>query len=116
MIEPEETPREAPVREAREETGLDLRLTSLRDVLGGQAYWVTYPNGDQVACVNSVFDAEVVGGSLQPDGEEISEAAWWEIGEIEHSPIVNRFARALLRDVGVLTSPPDHASHDGPAA
>jgi ADP-ribose pyrophosphatase YjhB (NUDIX family) len=102
MIEPEETPREAAVREAHEETGLRLELTSLRDVLGGRAYWVTYPNGDQVACVNAVFDAQVTGGTMQADGEEVSEVAWWEIGEIERAPDLNRFARALLTDVGIL--------------
>jgi 8-oxo-dGTP pyrophosphatase MutT (NUDIX family) len=117
IVEPEETPREAAIREALEETGLELELTGLRDVLGGRAYWVTYPNGDRVACMNAVFDARVTGGAMRPDGEEVDDVAWWEIGEVARAPDVNRFARAVLTDVGALTPPgTDHASPGAPSA
>src|SRR5579875_2197855 len=72
MIEPGERPREAAVREGREETGLELEVLRLREVVGGPEYQVTYPNGDQVAYVSPVFDARVIGGALRPDGEETS--------------------------------------------
>src|ERR1700761_8903641 len=59
MIEPDETPRAAAVREGLEETGLYLEIVGLRDVVGGPDYRVTYPNGDQVAYVSPVFNARV---------------------------------------------------------
>lgn len=110
IVEPEETPRAAAIREALEETGLELELTGLRDVLGGPDYWVTYPNGDQVACVNSVFDARVAGGTIRADGEEVSEVGWWTLEEIERAPDVNRFVRSLLNDVGVLAPRTAHVT------
>jgi ADP-ribose pyrophosphatase YjhB (NUDIX family) len=102
LIEPDETPREAAVREGIEETGLRLELVGLREVVGGPEYWVTYPNGDQVAYVSPVFDARVVDGVLGPDGHETSEVGWWKPEQIEHELDINDFTRALLRDVGVF--------------
>jgi 8-oxo-dGTP pyrophosphatase MutT (NUDIX family) len=104
MIEPDETPRAAAVREGLEETGLQLEIVGLRDVVGGPDYRVVYPNGDQVAYVSPVFDARVIGGSLQADGEETSEVGWWTPAEIENGLEINDFTRALLRDVGVLVT------------
>src|ERR1700743_1000663 len=48
IIEPDESPRDAAVREALEEAGVELELTGLRDAIGGPQYRHTYPNGDQV--------------------------------------------------------------------
>lgn len=101
MIEPEETPRAAALREGFEETGLHLEVVGLRDVIGGPDYWVTYPNGDRVAYVSPVFDARVTDGTMHPDGEETSEVAWWSPGEIDRKLDINNFTRAMLHDVGV---------------
>jgi ADP-ribose pyrophosphatase YjhB (NUDIX family) len=102
MIEPGESPRDAAVREALEETGLELEIVRLREVVGGLDYQVIYPNGDQVAYVSPVFDARVLGGELRPDGEETSQAGWFSPTEIEHQIELNDFTRALLRDSGVF--------------
>jgi 8-oxo-dGTP pyrophosphatase MutT (NUDIX family) len=102
MIEPDETPRAAAVREGLEETGLHFEIAALRDVIGGPDYWVTYPNGDRVAYVSPVFDARVIGGTIQADGAEVSEVRWWTPAEIEHALDINDFTRAMLRDVGVF--------------
>ena len=102
MIEPGESPRDAAVREAREETGLQLEITGLREVVGGPEYQVTYPNGDQIAYVSPVFDARVLAGDLRVDGEEISQVGWFSAAEIERGLELNDFTRALLRDTGVL--------------
>ena len=45
-IEPDESPEQAALREAREEAGVSLRLGPVLAVLGGPDYRMTYPNGD----------------------------------------------------------------------
>ena len=72
-VEPGETPADAAVREAWEETGLIVRLTRLVGVFGGPHYVVHYRNGDRASYVSSVFEATVDAGNLQPDGTELRE-------------------------------------------
>ena len=82
MVEPYETPGDAAVRETWEETGLFVALTHVVGVFGGPLCATTYANGDQVAWISTVFGATVVGGDLQPDGEETLEARYFERPEL----------------------------------
>ena len=82
MVEPYETPANAAVREMWEETGLHVALTRIVGVFGGDLCSTTYRNGDRIAWVSTVFAAEVIGGILKPDGEEILEARHFARGEI----------------------------------
>ncbi len=99
-VEPDESPQECAVREAEEEAGVVVRLGAVLGVLGGPEYRMVYPNGDRTSYVSTVFDAVVVGGTLEPDGEETTEVAWWSP---ESLPLeqMSAFTRALLRDVGL---------------
>jgi 8-oxo-dGTP pyrophosphatase MutT (NUDIX family) len=81
-IDPGEAPREAVVREAREETGLEVRPVALLDVVGGAAFRFAYANGDQTEGTICVFACEIVGGALHCDGVETVEARWVEAGEV----------------------------------
>lgn len=54
-VEPGETIAECAVREVREETGIKVRPEAIIAVLSGEEYNVTYPNGDQLATVTTVF-------------------------------------------------------------
>lgn len=90
-----ESPAEAAVREAREEIGAEVRLLRLLDVLGGPDYEVTYPNGDQVAYVVAAYAAEIVRGVPVPDGEEVSELAWFAPDQLPGLPLT-RLSKALL--------------------
>ena len=83
MVEPYETPADAAVREMWEETGLHVGLTRIVGVFGGELCATTYANGDKVAWVSTVFAADVVGGILKPDGEEILEARHFARHEID---------------------------------
>ncbi|RBQ16477.1 hypothetical protein DP939_29590 [Spongiactinospora rosea] len=74
IIEPDEHPREAVVRELREETGLDIEIVDLIDVYGGPLFRNRYPNGDQVSFVITAYGCRVTGGTLTPDLEEITDA------------------------------------------
>lgn len=96
-VDPDEAPAEAAAREALEETGLDVEITALRAVLGGPGFRRTYPNGDQVAYLALVYEGRVRGGELEPDGDEVSEAVWFELGELG-SVRMNEFTRLLLAE------------------
>lgn len=54
-VEPGETVAETARREVREETGIDILPEAVVAVLSGADYNVTYPNGDQLASVTTVF-------------------------------------------------------------
>jgi 8-oxo-dGTP pyrophosphatase MutT (NUDIX family) len=73
LIEPDERPSDAAVREAWEETGLLVRPERLLGVFGGPDCVVRYSNGDEVQYVVSVFGCTIVGGAAQPDGDETEE-------------------------------------------
>jgi 8-oxo-dGTP pyrophosphatase MutT (NUDIX family) len=99
LIEPDERPRDAAVRETLEEAGVEVELTGLRDVVGGPDYRFVYPNGDQVAYVGAIFDARVIAGEPRGDGDETSEARWVAPGEFDRLAM-DGFTRTLLADVG----------------
>ncbi len=54
-VEPGETVAETAIREVYEETGISVEPERVVAVLSGRDYKVTYPNGDQMATVTTVF-------------------------------------------------------------
>ena len=99
-VEPDESPRDGAVREAREEAGVTVELGNILGVFGGPEYRVTYPNGDESAYVVTVFDATVMDGTPQPDGDETSDVGWFRPEEL---PVgrMGVLTRALFRDLGL---------------
>lgn len=59
-IEPGETPQEAVIREVMEETGLTIAPTTILGVFGGRDFRYTYPNGDQVEYIVTLFRCQVL--------------------------------------------------------
>jgi 8-oxo-dGTP pyrophosphatase MutT (NUDIX family) len=100
-IEPGESPADAAVREASEETGLQVEVTQLVAALGGAPFEMTYPNGDECAYLSIVFDARVVGGVLTPDGDEVSECRWFTRDELPAADI-SAVSRSVLLATGWL--------------
>ena len=100
-IEPDESPHEAAVREAKEEASIDVEL-KLVAVLGGPEYVATYPNGDRCQYVSSVFEARIVGGEPAPDHEETDEVAWFSREDLETSTEIGDFCRTTLLAIGHL--------------
>jgi ADP-ribose pyrophosphatase YjhB (NUDIX family) len=94
-VEIGESPAQAAVRETREEIGVQVRLTRLLGVLGGPDYEVRYPNGDRVAYITAVYQAEITDGSPAADSGEICQVAWFTAAELRGLEL-NRFTRALL--------------------
>ncbi len=54
-VEPGETVADTAIREVYEETGISVHPERVVAVLSGRDYNVTYPNGDQMATVTTVF-------------------------------------------------------------
>ncbi|HET7572956.1 MAG TPA: NUDIX domain-containing protein [Gaiellaceae bacterium] len=81
-VDPGETPAEAAVRETREEAGVEVELISLAGVFGGYPHFrIVYPNGDEAAWVTSLFEARIVAGTPEPDGDEVVEVRWATLDE-----------------------------------
>ena len=54
-VEPGETVAECVIREVREEAGITILPEAIIAVLSGEKYQITYPNGDKLAPVTTVF-------------------------------------------------------------
>ncbi|WP_432664156.1 NUDIX domain-containing protein [Wukongibacter baidiensis] len=84
------------IREVREETGFDIRVTDLTGI-----YNFTSEFRNQVVIVN--FIGEIIGGDIQYDGTEIINAKWLTLDEIENlkdSELRNpQFIRKIIEDV-----------------
>ncbi len=86
------------VREAMEETGLEVELARMLGIHAPVEVW-TYPNGDQVRFVDVVFLAKATGGRLKSDGVETGQLAWFtpeEVAEQQAAPFVVRRNRAVV--------------------
>lgn len=101
IIEPDESPADAAVREAFEEVNLRVRLDRLRGAVGGPNHRVTYPNRDQCSYVTVVYDATIIDGTPGPDNTEVTELGWFTIDELKSADL-GTYARALLGDLGII--------------
>jgi 8-oxo-dGTP pyrophosphatase MutT (NUDIX family) len=95
-VDPDEHPRDAAVRELREETGLVLRDVRLLVTSGGTAFRTEYPNGDVCGYVISLYgatadnpdDAHIVDG-------ELDELRWCHPAELRELDLKPWFAQML---------------------
>ena len=71
--------------------------------LGGTEYRITYPNGDQAACVPIVYEATVESGQPTADNDETTEVGWFDRDDLATLDI-NDLNRHLLS--AVLTCGP----------
>ena len=107
-MEPGERLEETAVREAREETGLELAMEDLKlfAVFSGPELFYTYPNGDQVYNVSVVYQCSQYQGQLNhkalPDGETLALRffAPQDINLEQVSPPVQPMLRKWLEERG----------------
>lgn len=86
-IDPGESASEACVREIREETGLNARVTRLIGVYSSPDWLVEYPDGNKVQIVALSFEAEALEGDLSTNSE-VSEFGYFTPQEIEHLDVM----------------------------
>jgi len=86
LIEPEEIPADAAIREVWEETGLLVELTNILGVYGGRELVVDYVNGDRASYVGVIFRGRINGGQLRADAEEILDVRYISRAELKELP------------------------------
>jgi ADP-ribose pyrophosphatase YjhB (NUDIX family) len=90
FIESGEGPAETAIREVKEETGLEVRLTR---VFG---FYLDHYGLDEREILNIYFQAEVIGGEPRP-GDDASEVAWFMSAALPER-IAFRHAPQVLED------------------
>lgn len=77
-VEPNESPEEAAVREAREETGLEIQARQLVGVFTRKANIGYGPH----TAIAVVYLCDVVGGTPRPQSHEVLEVRHWRIEDV----------------------------------
>lgn len=110
-VDPDESPADAVVREVWEETGLRVRPERIAGVYGGKEFYLTYPNGDQVAITSILFECRVIGGEMDADGKETLELRYFKAQDIINNPDVPERMRVRVKH---HAEPRQHAYFDPP--
>ncbi len=94
ILEPEEEPARAVVREVWEETGLEVEVERLTSVLAQEPF--TYPNGDRVQFLDLAFRCRPVGGAPDASGDETLDVRWFRPDALPDMPerIIDRIGYA----------------------
>ena len=94
-IEPGETPEITAVREAKEETGLDVSVVRLIGVYTDSD--ITYPNGDRAQSIVIAYELQKIGGKHFCDQDETLELKYFS--RKEKPPLFAGSHEALWNDI-----------------
>lgn len=97
-VDPDETPADTAMRELWEEAGVLAVPERILGVYGGPDFMVTYPNGDQIASVDTVFACRIVEGVITADQEEIHELRYFTQAET-HALALAPWVKVVLTDL-----------------
>ncbi|WP_048759459.1 NUDIX hydrolase [Corynebacterium vitaeruminis] len=102
IIDPNEQPHDAAVREVKEETGLDVTVEALLGT--GAVGPVEYPNGDVTSYVDVAMRCSVVGDDVPyVADDESTEVGWFQISQMP--PMKPRFRLIVADAVAQLKHP-----------
>lgn len=96
-VEPGEEPSEAAIREAKEETGLDIELTGYEEVLEIPGVDLRSTREfDRFQVVLHLYDGALRSETIHR-GDDVLDARWFAPSEIEELPLRGRWVRQLIR-------------------
>jgi ADP-ribose pyrophosphatase YjhB (NUDIX family) len=102
-VDEDESPADAARRELLEETGLQMGELELIAAIGGPEFRISYPNGDQVAYVSTVYVTRVQEKLVAtPDEDEVDAVGWFTREELV-DPVVGAFALNTFRAIGWIS-------------
>lgn len=70
------------VREAKEEMNVEIAVRELVGVFTGPDTYHTYPDGNQVQIVSTLFRADLLTHDLKPDGDETRDISWFDLNQL----------------------------------
>jgi 8-oxo-dGTP pyrophosphatase MutT (NUDIX family) len=80
IVEPGEHPAVAAVREAREETGVEVEVERLAAV--SVTHPITYPNGDRTQYTDLTFRCRYLSGEARVADDESLEVGWFPVDDL----------------------------------
>ncbi len=102
--EPGESVEETAVREVREETGLEVRITRLIGVYSSPDVIVEYADGNRRQIIALSFEAEVIGGVLGLS-DETTEFGYFTPAEIESMDVIELHSIRIADALAHQTAP-----------
>ena len=107
-LDPGEDPALAVIREAREETGLDVQVERISGVY---SFAIEYPGGDRVWGTSTTFLCQAVGGELALDDDETLELRYFAPDEFPENIMaqhIPRLHQALRNEAPYFEPPLEH--------
>lgn len=78
-----ETPTQAAIRETREESGIDIRVTGVVGIYSDPDHVIAYADGEIRQQFSICLAAEPTGGQLHAQRTEARDVAWIPIGDLD---------------------------------
>ena len=119
VLEPDERPTAAVVRETWEETGLVVEPEALIGAYGGPEFVVRYPNGDEVQYAIMAFRCRVMGGTLRPESDETTAARYWtepQVASLAVPPWLETLRPSIFASANITGADPRKWSPERPPA